>query len=328
MFPLQTIPVLTISSGVNDAPSLKKSDCGIAVEGATEAAQAAADIVFLAPGLSTIVDAIKVARQIFQRMKAYVQYRIALCLHLEIYLVTSMIIINETIRSELVVFIALFADLATIAVAYDNAHYEPRPVEWQLPKIWVISVVLGILLALATWILRGTFYLPSGGLVQNYGNIQLMLFLEVSLTENWLIFVTRGGETWPSWKLVGAIFVVDVISTLFCVFGWLSGHELPSFTKPSGTFVQSVGGDTSIVTVIVIWLYSIFVTVVIALVYFMLVGMKWLDNLGRATRSRADTQMENILGHLSRIALEHELDVHGNKKWVLGTRATGEEEEE
>jgi len=37
--------------GVNDAPSLKKADCGIAVEGSTEAAQAAADIVFLAPGL-------------------------------------------------------------------------------------------------------------------------------------------------------------------------------------------------------------------------------------------------------------------------------------
>merc|ERR1712169_91903 len=90
--------------GVNDAPSLKKSDCGIAVEGATEAAQAAADIVFLAPGLSTIVDAIKVARQIFQRMKAYVQYRIALCLHLELYLTTSMIIINETIRTDLIVF--------------------------------------------------------------------------------------------------------------------------------------------------------------------------------------------------------------------------------
>ena len=53
--------------GVNDAPSLKKADCGIAVEGSTEAAQAAADIVFLAPGLSTIVLAIKTARQIFQR---------------------------------------------------------------------------------------------------------------------------------------------------------------------------------------------------------------------------------------------------------------------
>ena len=132
-----------------------------------------------------------------------------------------MIIINETIRTDLIVFLALFADLATIAVAYDNAHYEQRPVEWQLPKIWVISVVLGLLLALSTWIMRGSFYLPQGGMVQNFGNVQLMLFLQVSLVENWLIFVTRGGETWPNWKLVGAILVVDAISTLFCCFGTL-----------------------------------------------------------------------------------------------------------
>ena len=50
--------------GVNDAPSLKKADCGIAVEGSSEAAQAAADIVFLAPGLSTIILSIKLARQV------------------------------------------------------------------------------------------------------------------------------------------------------------------------------------------------------------------------------------------------------------------------
>lgn len=51
-------------TGVNDAPSLKKADCGIAVEGSSEAAQAAADIVFLAPGLSTIILSIKTARQV------------------------------------------------------------------------------------------------------------------------------------------------------------------------------------------------------------------------------------------------------------------------
>ncbi len=133
--------------GVNDAPSLKKSDCGIAVEGATEAAQAAADIVFLAPGLSTIVDAIKSCPSNFPAYEGVraIPYRSLLASG--DLLVTSMIIINETIRTDLVVFIALFADLATIAVAYDNAHYEQRPVEWQLPKIWVISVFLGVLLA-------------------------------------------------------------------------------------------------------------------------------------------------------------------------------------
>lgn len=72
-----SLPLLKINTGVNDSPSLKKADCGIAVEGASEAAQAAADIVFLAPGLSTIVLAIKTAREIFQRMKAYIQYRVS-----------------------------------------------------------------------------------------------------------------------------------------------------------------------------------------------------------------------------------------------------------
>lgn len=134
-------------------------------------------------------------------MKAYIQYRIALCLHLEIYLVTSMCIINETLHVDLVVFLALFADLATIAVAYDNAHFEARPVEWQLPKIWIISVTLGALLALATWVMRAALFLPNGGLIQNFGNPQEILFLQISLTENWLIFVTRGGQTWPSWQL-------------------------------------------------------------------------------------------------------------------------------
>ena len=313
--------------GVNDAPSLKKADCGIAVEGSTEAAQAAADIVFLAPGLSTIVDAIKLARQIFQRMKAYIQYRIALCLHLEVYLVTSMIIINETIRADLIVFIALFADLATIAIAYDNAHFEARPVEWQLPKIWLISVILGLLLAVGTWILRATLFLPSGGVIQNYGSPQEILFLEVSLTENWLIFVTRGGKTLPSWQLVGAIGGVDALATLFCVFGWLSGGQEEAHTSPDSQAEFSVNGDVDIVTVVVIWGYSIGVTIIIAIIYYILTEIPALDNLGRKTRSKADTQIENLLAHLHKLAIEHEVDDSGKNRYMLAARENPDEDE-
>ena len=63
--------------GVNDAPALKKADCGIAVSGATDAARAAAAIVLMTPGLSVIIDAIKESRRIFQRMNSYAIYRIA-----------------------------------------------------------------------------------------------------------------------------------------------------------------------------------------------------------------------------------------------------------
>ena len=258
-------------------------------------------------------------------MKAYIQYRIALCLHLEIYLVTSMIIINETIRSDLIVFIALFADLATVAVAYDNAHSEARPVEWQLPKIWIISIILGIELALGTWVIRGTMYLPNGGVVQNWGNIQEVLFLEVALTENWLIFVTRGGNTFPSWQLVVAIGAVDAMATLFCIFGWLSGniYQKP-LMDPMTQFQQTKNGHTDVVTAVVIWAYSIGIIIIMAITYFALNQIHALANLGRKNRNIHDTQMENILGHLSKLAIKHEKDEHGEGRWVLQTKSSDE----
>lgn len=311
--------------GVNDAPSLKKADCGIAVEGASDAARSAADVVFLDEGLSTIITSIKVARQIFHRMKAYIQYRISLCLHLEVYLVLSIIILDEVIRADLIVFIALFADLATIAIAYDNAPHARAPVEWQLPKIWIISTILGLLLAGGTWILRGTLFLHNGGVIQNFGNTQEILFLEVSLTENWLIFVTRlgGGEsdiTLPSWQLVGAVLAVDAISTIFCLFGWLSGAPNRNpITAPHG-------GWTDIVTVVRVWAYSLGVTIVIALVYYVLSRWSWLDKFGRRTIGQKNELLEDFFTNLQRLTIVHEKDADGGDLYAFQTRLDVEDD--
>ncbi|KEI38852.1 uncharacterized protein L969DRAFT_88190 [Mixia osmundae IAM 14324] len=294
--------------GVNDAPSLKKADCGIAVEGASDAARAAADVVFLDEGLSTIITAIKVSRQIFHRMKAYIIYRIALCLHLEIYLMLSILIKNEVIRVDLIVFIAIFADVATLAIAYDNAPYAKKPVEWQLPKISVISTVLGILLAAGTWIIRGTLFLEGGGVIANFGSVQEILFLEVALTENWLIFLTRtnqgrdGGEfIWPSWQLVGAVLAVDAIATIFCLFGWLSGAA----GENGQTFARNGDGWTDIVTVVRVWGFSLGVMLVLTLVYFLLNKIEWLDNLGRTDRGKKNSKMEDFLTQLQQLTIVH-----------------------
>ncbi|KZT67562.1 plasma-membrane proton-e [Daedalea quercina L-15889] len=297
--------------GVNDAPSLKKADCGIAVEGASDAARTAADVVFLDEGLSTIITAIKVARQIFHRMKAYIVYRIALCIHLEVYLCTSMLILNETIRVDLIVFIAIFADVATIAIAYDNAPYERKPVDWQLPKVWIISTVMGLLLAAGTWIIRGTLFLHDGGIIQNFGSVQEILFLEVALTESWVILITRmaqgpeaGPFVWPSWQLIGAILGVDALATIFALFGWLSGPAVH-------------GGWLDIVTVVKIWCYSFGVVVAVGFAYYLLSKIKWLDNIGRRNRSHKNTKLENLLTEMQRLTLVHEHDSNGESYYRI-----------
>ena len=46
----------------NDPPALSRANVGITVEGATDAARGAADIVLTEPGLSTIVYAIRQSR--------------------------------------------------------------------------------------------------------------------------------------------------------------------------------------------------------------------------------------------------------------------------
>ena len=278
---------------MNDAPSLKKADTGIAVEGASDAARSAADIVFLAPGLSAIIDALKTSRQIFHRMYAYVVYRIALSLHLEIFLGLWIVILNTSLNLELVVFIAIFADIATLAIAYDNAPFSKTPVKWNLPKLWGMSILLGIVLSIGTWVTLTTMFAHhhpgfsadpkqgvSGGIVQNFGVRDEVLFLQISLSENWLIFITRAnGPFWssiPSWQLSGAILIVDIIATFFCLFGWF------------------IGGQTSIVAVVRVWIFCFGVFCVLGGVYYILQDSVGFDNLMHGKSPRKDQKQRSL----------------------------------
>ncbi|KAK9331461.1 hypothetical protein V1520DRAFT_82855 [Lipomyces starkeyi] len=286
--------VAMTGDGVNDAPSLKRADTGIAVEGASDAARSAADIVFLAPGLSAIIDALKTSRQIFHRMYSYVVYRIALSLHLELFLGLSIAILNRSINIELVVFIAIFADIATLAIAYDNAPYSITPVKWNLPKLWGMSVFLGIILASGTWITLTTMFVDGGGIIQNFGNLDEILFLQIALSENWLIFITRAsGPFWssiPSWQLAGAVFVVDVVATLFAIFG-----------------VFESGQQTSIVTIVRVWILSFAVFCVLGGVYYLMQGSVKFDRVmnGKGWREKPKRKLEDFLVDLRRVATQH-----------------------
>ena len=62
-----------LGDGINDAPSLKVADIGLSVDGATGVAQAAADMILLAPDLEVVAASVEEGRRTFANILKYVR---------------------------------------------------------------------------------------------------------------------------------------------------------------------------------------------------------------------------------------------------------------
>ncbi|WP_457595346.1 plasma-membrane proton-efflux P-type ATPase [Hydrogenimonas sp.] len=209
--------------GVNDAPALKKADCGIAVSGATDAARAAADIVLLAPGLRVIIDAIKESRKIFERMKSYTIFRIAETIRIIIFMTLAIVIYDfYPITAIMIIVLALLNDIPIMTIAYDNTKVREKPVRWDMKEIFVLASWLGMAGVLSSftlfWILISVMHLPLDF-------VQSAFFAKLVIAGHGTIYNTRIDDwffkrPWPSWILFDATFFSRVAGTVIAVYGF------------------------------------------------------------------------------------------------------------
>ncbi len=208
--------------GVNDAPALKKADCGIAVSGATDAARSAADIVLMKSGISVIIDAIRESRRIFQRMNSYATYRIAETIRVLLFMTLSILIFQfYPLTAVMIVLLALLNDGAILSIAYDNAVVSPKPDTWNMRLVLGIATLLGIAGVIASFSL---FYVAEHTLNINRDIIQTLIYLKLSVAGHLTIFLTRTrkGHFWserPANVLIAAVLVTQIIATLIAVYG-------------------------------------------------------------------------------------------------------------
>ena len=207
--------------GVNDAPALKQANCGIAVSGATDAARAAASIVLLAPGLSVIIDAIKEARRIVQRMNSYAIYRIAETLRVLLLMVLAILVFNfYPVTAVMIVMIAVLNDGAILSIAYDNVLYKDKPEAWNMRLVLGISSVLGVIGVAAAF---GLFFLGDRFLHLSHPQLQTLMYLKLSVAGHLTIFLTRTrGPFWsirPAKILWIAVLGTQTVATLIAVYG-------------------------------------------------------------------------------------------------------------
>jgi H+-transporting ATPase len=207
--------------GVNDAPALKKADCGIAVSGATDAARAAAAMVLLTPGLSVIIDAIKESRKIFQRMTSYAIYRIAETIRVLLFMTLSILVFNfYPVTAVMIVLLALLNDGAILSIAYDRVHYSDRPEAWNMREVLGIATALGIAGVVASF---GLFYIAERIYHIDRATIQTLIYLKLSVAGHLTIFLTRTrGPFWssrPARILLLAVVGTQIVATLIAVYG-------------------------------------------------------------------------------------------------------------
>jgi H+-transporting ATPase len=245
------ILIAMTGDGVSDAPCLRLAHCGIAVEGASERAQAAANVVFLEPGISAHVAAISAARRYFRLMETFLTHRSAFSIGLIVLVFLFYHKFGEYLDPEYLFSIFCLEDLVQAVYLqepeHDDAPIEKKPTRLRLEKVWSLSGPLCIAVVGMMITVLELFERPS--------TARKILYLPIICASHWsfLFVYTRGHYQFYSrlWRAFSPLLGSQIAACLFHGFVWRSESGPLSLVTVSG---ERLAIASSLATIWQCWL--------------------------------------------------------------------------
>jgi H+-transporting ATPase len=156
-------------------------------------------------------------------MNNYAIYRIAETMRILFFLTLAILILNVyPITPIMLVILALLNDLPIMMIAYDNAKVHDKPVSWDMRKVLIIAIVLGLMGVFSSFLL---YWIGRQVLMLSPSTLQTFLFLKLAVAGHMTIYLARTGENhfWIGPLPSGALFWVtettQLVGTVVAVYG-------------------------------------------------------------------------------------------------------------
>lgn len=240
--------------GVNDSPALKQAELGTAVSEATDVAKASASIVLTKPGLSEIIDALKISRKTYQRMLTWVFNKIIKVIEVVILFTLGFFWLHNVLISLLGMSLLVFAnDFVTMTIATDNVKSTENPNQWDIKNITLSSLLLGALFALEDLLV---VFIGLNAFHLDFGRIQTLVLLSLVFNTQFRILIVR--ERKHFWSSVPGrnVLTVNLLTVLAFALLGVFGIIVPGI--PAQAVGALLGITVAFVPVIDFVKYSLF----------------------------------------------------------------------
>jgi Mg2+-importing ATPase len=186
-----------IGDGVNDAPAIHAAEVGLSVDGATDIARSAADMILLAPDLGVLADGVEEGRRTFANILKYVRMGTSSNFgNMLSMALASLVLPFLPLLPVQILLNNLIYDFSEIGIPFDGVDRRDlaRPRAWDMHAILRFTLIMG---ALSSLFDLATFAVLLRVFNANAEQFRTAWFLESTATQILVIFVIRTYR--PAW---------------------------------------------------------------------------------------------------------------------------------